>query len=740
MNELRKLPDTLTAADAVEAAYGDLLAETVRRLKTGLPVLVECDKDMTIAVYKLIRDRLKKDKIQCLFLDGRDGREANAEEPGSQKGSLMDAIVHQLRESVRGLVEGKVIVLPHLDLLTVSSSDLTTQGREVVPLLYENPELVWLGFNDPSYSLPPVVTHLFPWKVSLVGVPRARIDRLVTSAEMAKFGRDFDPLRLYKHVSGLNPVRLRKVLRQLDGPDYPAQPQGALSQIRQATIAGQLEIPHVDMTKEIGGYAEVKQRLNEEILEILARRDLASTESEKEQLEKLIPRGIIFWGPPGTGKTLFAKAFATALGAAITVVSGPELKSKWVGQSESNLRRIFHQARVCAPSVIVFDEIDSFAVRRGTYAGSGVEHSLVNQLLTEMDGFRREELVFVIGTTNFPESLDPALLRPGRFEYQIEIPYPDEEARRQILSLYDRFWDLRMTKAALERAVDRTRFHVPGAAPGTRFSGDHLQALCRAIARDRIRASKTDPVTEADIEAALSAWNKLPPMNAFEKRVVSVHEAGHALVALLTPHTPPLRRISLSDDVVGTSGHVECADRADRHVVTLGEMLDRICVLMGGRESERLILGDVSLGATQDLQVATRIARELVEVHGLGAEGLAPMNARQGSTQEERTPAWGAAQRDRLDDAIATLLETQRARAARLLADNQPSVEALARLLVEKQFLEASELNEEWAALGVEPPGAKRELSPELAAHVAHTALEIPAKRSKKNGSKGHSP
>lgn len=124
-----------------------------------------------------------------------------------------------------------------------------------------------------------------------------------------------------------------------------------------------------------------------------------------------------------------------------------------------------------APSVIVFDEIDSFAVKRGTYGGSGVEHSLVNQLLTEMDGFRREELVFVIGTTNFAESLDPALLRPGRFEYQLEIPYPDEEARRKILEIHDKTWRLALSPEALDRAVDRTRHGVPGAAPGTHFSG-----------------------------------------------------------------------------------------------------------------------------------------------------------------------------------------------------------------------------------------------------------------------------
>src|SRR5207249_8164566 len=156
------------------------------------------------------------------------------------------------------------------------------------------------------------------------------------------------------------------------------------------------------------------------------------------------------------GKTFFAKAMATAIGAAVTIVSGPELKSKWVGESEGNLREVFHRARQSAPAIIVFDELDSFASARGTYTGSGVEHSMVNQLLTEMDGFRKEELVFVIGTTNFVEILDPALLRPGRFEFHLHIPYPDNDNRRQILAIYDKKMKLQMSEGTLEYAVKRT--------------------------------------------------------------------------------------------------------------------------------------------------------------------------------------------------------------------------------------------------------------------------------------------
>src|ERR1019366_3543976 len=205
-----------------------------------------------------------------------------------------------------------------------------------------------------------------------------RLQYLVTQKEARKFGKQFNPWTLYKHVSGMNAVRLRKLLATLEGEDYPADARKAYAQIRQATLSGTLEVPHVDLANDIGGYAKVKDRLAKEIIDVLSLKDRLTREEDVGRIEELIPKGMIFWGPPGTGKTMFAKAMATALGAAITVVSGPELKSKWVGESEKTLRQIFQRARQSAPAIIVFDELDSFATARGTNEGSGVEHSMVN--------------------------------------------------------------------------------------------------------------------------------------------------------------------------------------------------------------------------------------------------------------------------------------------------------------------------------------------------------------------------
>ncbi|MEK6236602.1 MAG: AAA family ATPase, partial [Planctomycetales bacterium] len=516
------LAKDLNERQAVEAAYADRLAEISSQLRRGLPVLVECEKELAPYLYINLRNRLKEQGgYRCVYLDGNPSQE-EAAQMGPMANGLVGVMLVQLRNAVRGMsveAEKQVVVLPHLDLLTTSQGGLTAEAREVIPLLYENPNLVWLGFKDPTFPLPKVIENLFPHRHSMLGIARTRLRHLVAQRESRKFGREFNPWALYKYVSGMNAVRLRKLLSTLEGEDYPADPTRAFHQIRQATVSGQLEIPNVNLEKDIGGYARVKERLRKEILDVLAFKDQSVDAQAISQLEELIPKGMIFWGPPGTGKTLFAKAMATAIGAAITVVSGPELKSRWVGESEENLRQIFHKARQSAPAIIVFDELDSFAAARGTYTGSGVEHSMVNQLLTEMDGFHSEEMVFVVGTTNFVECLDPALLRPGRFEFQLHIPYPISEDRREILGIYDKKMKLGFSEDAMEYAVKRTGEYVEGSSSPTLYSGDHINALCRSLARIRLREQKKEPTSSEDVERALTEWIERPKMTSSEQKV-----------------------------------------------------------------------------------------------------------------------------------------------------------------------------------------------------------------------------
>ena len=703
-----QLPKELNAILAVEAAYASTLAATASDLQRGLPVLVECDKDLFPFLFINLRSRLRQADLRCLLLDGRPREE---EETGMQPQGIIGTMLGQLRDAVRGAVDQRVVVLPHLDLLATSQGGLTGEAKEVVALLYENPDLVWLGFKDPSFPLPRVIENLFPKRHSLLGIPRDRLPQLVTQKEARKFGKEFNPWALYKYVSGMNAGRLRKLLETLEGEDYPANPVKAYAQIRAATTSGKLEVPNVDLEKDIGGYSKVKKRLRSEILDILVKKDNCDTPEDIARLEELIPRGMIFWGPPGTGKTLFAKAIATAIGAAITVVSGPELKSRWVGESEENLRNIFLKARQSAPSIIVFDELDSFAAARGTYTGSGVEHSMVNQLLTEMDGFNSDELVFVVGTTNFVEILDPALLRPGRFEFHLQIPFPDTADRRAILQIYNKSMKLEMTDDAIELAVKRTGDFVEGAAPGTRFSGDHLNALCRALARIRLREDIHRATEPADIERALTEWVERPNMTPAEERVVATHEAGHAVVSLFCKHAKPIDRITIRGDGISALGFVRYQDPTHRYIVTRGQLLDDLCILMGGREAESLLLDDISIGSAGDINHATDIARALVEEFGMGDESSDAGIVRFSSDHERdgRRGNLSAEQLELVDRAIRKLTSDAQQQAAQILKDNRPIVELLRDELLQHKTIDSKSLHKFLADNNLPTTDSKRD-------------------------------
>lgn len=671
------LPLELSLGDALEAAYPAELSNVEAALARRLPALVECEKELVPFFYKAIRDRLKARGVRCVYLDGRPPSD---QPPPPMPMGLLGTMLAHLRDVVRGGAGDRIVVMPHLDLLTTSSGGLTSEAREVIPLLYENPEILWLGFKDPAFSLPEPIVNLFPRHQSILGVSRDRLRYLVTRREARKLGRSFDPYVLYRHVSGVNAIRLRRLLTSLSGEDYPEDVRPAFAQLRAATLGPTLTLPEIDLRREIGGYAKVKERLEREILDLLTRKDALGDAESIKRVEALIPRGMIFWGPPGTGKTLFAKAMATALGAAVTVVSGPELKSRWVGESEERIRQVFVRARQSAPAIIIFDELDSFASARGTYTGSGVEHSMVNQLLTEMDGFRKDELVFVVGTTNFVESLDPALLRPGRFEFHLQVPWPDADDRRAILSIYDQKLGLSLTERGLAYAVKRTGDPIEGAHGPGRYSGDHLQALTRQLARTRLREASSGPTDVDAVEKALTEYLERPVLTKAEERVVATHEAGHAVCALHAPHAPTIDRISIRGDAGGALGFVQYADPAHRYVVTRKQLLDSICVLFGGRECEALLLDDLSAGAAHDLERATSIARAMVEQLGLGGDEI-------GTRTFDKEPL-GDETRRRIDERIRAILEEQRARARDILAAQRDVVVALRDLLLERKVLD----------------------------------------------------
>jgi cell division protease FtsH len=302
-------------------------------------------------------------------------------------------------------------------------------------------------------------------------------------------------------------------------------------------------------------------------------------------------------------------------------------------------------------------------------------------------------LVFVVGTTNFVESLDPALLRPGRFEFHLHIPYPDQSDRREILKIYHAALSLGMNADVLEYAVKRTGEYVEGAVLGTRFSGDHINALCRALARIRLREKIERPTTTEDIERALTEWIDRPKMTSKEQQVVATHEAGHAVCALFCEHATPIERISIQGDAAGALGFVQYQDPAHKYVVTRGQLLDDLCILMGGREAEQLLLDDLSIGSSDDLRRATNIARALVEEFGMGGESVGVCRF---ESEDQRSPGrfrqLSPKQLESLDNRVRELLEEGRLRAAAIVKENQALVETLRDLLLQHKVIDAKTL------------------------------------------------
>lgn len=683
------LPDSLRVEDAVESACAADITYIDEKLRRGTSVLVECDKELSLYLYMAIRARFKrnKDAPKLVVVDGRP-------QPDDPPASSMARMIAQLTNAIRGAVDKTVIVLLHLDVLTTTHTGLTLEAREAIPLLYENPEVVVLGFRDPSFEIPKVIREVFPARREITGIPREALPKIITQREArALANTEFDPFGMYKFTSGINPVRCRRIFSEL-GQRREAGAGRNLSdevykEIRKQTVTDDMEVPNVNLETDIGGYTEVKTRLSDELIDLIRRKENLASEGDIQALESLLPRGVIFHGPPGTGKTYFAKAIATALNATVIVVSGPELKSKWVGESEENLRRVFRQARQAAPAVIIFDEIDAFAHQRGTYVGSGVEHSMVNQLLTEMDGFRKNEMIFVVGTTNYLESLDGALMRPGRFEFLIEIPAPSAADREAIVRIYDKKFALGLTEDCIAHMVRRTE-GMADREKNIPFSGDHLYSVCRALKRQSLRTGPS-PFTKEDIDKALQRkTSRKISLGAAEEKVIAVHEAGHALLAILCPKATPPEKISISSDIEGALGYVLRAARTRPYTMTEQEMRAEICVGLGGQIAERMVFSDVSVGAYQDLQQVNTIARAMVEQYGM-ASALGPRIVLQDEAGKGNA-ALASERQGRIDAEIDRILTQELERATTLLRENVGLHTALVDLLLEKKVLDINDI------------------------------------------------
>jgi len=406
-----------------------------------------------------------------------------------------------------------------------------------------------------------------------------------------------------------------------------------------------------------------------------------------------IPKGVLLVGAPGTGKTLLAKAVAGEAGVPFFSLSGADFVEMFVGVGAARVRDLFAQAQATAPSIIFIDELDALGKARGVspmMGGHDEREQTLNQLLAEMDGFDTQKGVILLAATNRPEILDPALLRPGRFDRQVVIDRPDLKGRAKILQVHTR-------QVTLAPAVDLEQIaaHTPG------FVGADLANLVNEAALRAAREEK-EAVEMVDFEEAIDRVvagieRKSRVINPKEKEIVAYHEAGHALVAEARPHADRVAKISIIPRGVAALGYTQQQPTEDRYLMTRAELLDRLDVLLGGRTAEELIFGDVSTGAQDDLQRATDLVRHMITRYGMSeALGLATFEApRQALFLQVPTgaPREYSEETARVIDAeIQTLLEAAHTRVRATLTAQRALLESLAKLLIAHEVVDRNAL------------------------------------------------
>ncbi|MCL2817300.1 MAG: ATP-dependent zinc metalloprotease FtsH [Clostridiales bacterium] len=455
---------------------------------------------------------------------------------------------------------------------------------------------------------------------------------------------------------------------------------------------------------DVAGVDEVKEEL-QEIVEFL------KDPRRFNALGARIPKGVLLYGPPGTGKTLLARAVAGEAGVPFFSISGSDFVEMFVGVGASRVRDLFDQAKKHAPCIIFIDEIDAVGRQRGAGLGGGHDEreQTLNQLLVEMDGFAPNEGIIVVAATNRPDILDPALLRPGRFDREITVDVPDILGRRQILDVHAR-------NKPIDSAVDMDV--VARRTPG--FTGADLANVLNEaalLAARRGRKKITMPDLEQAAERVIAGPEKKSRViSDKEKRLVSYHEAGHAVAAYFMPNADPLHKISIIPRG-RAGGYTLLLPKEDRRYVTKSQMLDEICILLGGRIAEELVLQDISTGAQSDLERATETVRKMITKYGMSDE-LGPLTF--GRSQETVFLGRDFSQERNYSEAIAYAIDKEARlmigeaykKTKDLLVENLAKLHLIADALMERETLEADEFNQLMKD-GFITPKTKEEPAPE---------------------------
>lgn len=431
---------------------------------------------------------------------------------------------------------------------------------------------------------------------------------------------------------------------------------------------------------DVAGEDEAKENLSE-IVDFLHHPDKYAKIGAK------MPKGVLLVGPPGTGKTMLAKAVAGEAGVPFFPIAGSEFVEMFVGMGASKVRDLFQQAKQKAPCIIFIDEIDAIGQKRtGNAMGNSEREQTLNQLLTEMDGFNADDNVVILAATNRPESLDPALLWPGRFDRRVPVELPDLAGREAILKAHAK-------KVALGDDVDfHTIARMAAGASGAELANIVNEAALRAVRDHRDAVSQAD--REESIEVVIAGYQKKNAiLSDDEKKTVAYHEIGHALVAALQSHSAPVQKITIIPRTSGALGYTMQVDQQDKYILSREELENKIATLTGGRAAEEVVFNQVTTGASNDIEQATKLARAMITRYGMTDEF--DMVAMETVTNKylggDTSLACAPETQKYIDAKVVSVVKEQHAKAKKILEDHRPALDALAKYLYEKETITGKE-------------------------------------------------
>ncbi len=483
------------------------------------------------------------------------------------------------------------------------------------------------------------------------------------------------PLILF---AGLGQVLSRKMMDKMGGPNAMSFNMGKSN--------AKVYVKSSDGIRfsDVAGVDEAEESLSEIV-------NYLHDPSKYREIGATMPKGVLLVGPPGTGKTMLAKAVAGEADVPFFSISGSEFVEMFVGMGASKVRDLFKQAKEKAPCIVFIDEIDAIGQKRsgGAYGGNDEREQTLNQLLTEMDGFEGNSGVMILAATNRPESLDPALTRPGRFDRRVPVELPDLKGRQEILKVHAK--KVRLTDDVNFETIAR----MASGASGAELANIINEAALRAVRDGRKAACEAD--LEESIETVIAGYQK---KNAIltdkEKLAVAYHEIGHALVAALQTHSAPVQKITIIPRTSGALGYTMQVEEGNHYLMTREELENKIATLTGGRAAEEIAVGSISTGASNDIEQATKLARAMITRYGMSEEfdmvALETVSNQYLGGDSSRNCS--AQTQTRIDELVVKLVKQQHDKALTLLRENREKLEKLSRHLYEKETITGDEFME----------------------------------------------